>query len=159
MVTILLILFSYLLEVTLKYYFPKTGIFNYIEPMFLVSFLIVYIMLNYKNKNSLYIVITSALIYDFFFGNILFLYTLIFLILYYFIKFISKQLEAYFMIKCLVFVLSFISFFILKYLILLWIGYNYTITFLLNQIIQSAIINILFGLTIYYLLGIKYKKF
>ena len=159
MITILLILFSYLLEVILKYYFPKTGIFNYLEPMFLVSFLIVYIMINYKKKNSLYLIITSTLIYDLFFGNIIFLYTLIFFILYHFIKFISKQLEPYFLIKCLIFILSFILFFILKYLILLWVGYNYTITFLLNQIIHSIIINLLFGLIIYYLLGIKYRKF
>lgn len=158
MVTVLLVLFSYLLEVTIKYYLPNTGIYNYLEPMFLVSFLIVYIIINHKKKKSLSMVIISTLIYDFFFGNILFLYTLIFLILYYFIRFISKHLEQYFLIRTFIFIMSFILFFILKYIILLWIGYNYSIIFLLNQIIHSIIINILFGLTIYYVLGIKLKK-
>jgi len=158
MITFLLIIFSYLLEVTLKYYFPSNSIFNYLEPMFFVSILIIYIILYHKNKKTLTIIIISSLIYDLFFGNILFLYTLIFLILYYFIAFICKHLEKTFLINLLIFILSFILFLVLKYIILLWIGYNYSILFLLDKIICCLILNTLFGLFIYYILGIKLKK-
>lgn len=158
MILVLIIFLSYLLEIALKYYVPANSLFLYLDPMFFVVSLIVYMILYYKKKKTLYFILGCCLTYDFFFGNILFLYTLIFLILYYITCFTCKRIHNFLLTDFLIFIINIILFLILKYIILLWIGYNYPLTFLLNQIIHSITINLLYGLILYYFLGIKIKK-
>jgi len=159
MIPFFIIMLSYLLEVTLKYYLPfLTDFYMYLQPMFFVSFLIIYIIIYNKNKDSFYFVIGNCLIYDLFFGNVLFLYTLIFLILYHIIIFILKRISNYMFVDIIMFILGLVLFLILKYIILLWTGYHFSIIFLLDQVVQSIIINIIYGLILYYFLGIKLRK-
>lgn len=159
MIPIIIVILSYILEINIKYYLSFfNNYFVYLEPMFLISFLIIYIIFYHQKKNSFYFVIISSIIYDFFFGNIPFSYTLIFLILYYIISLINKKIHQYFLIDMLIFVSSLILFLILKYFVLLCIGYKYSIIFLLNQIFNSIIINLIYGIIIYSFLGIKLRK-
>jgi len=159
MIIVIFLFLSYLIEVSLKYYLPfLTKFYTYLEPMFFVSFLIIYIIFYYKQSKSLYFVLGSSFIYDFLFGNILFLYTFIFLILYYIISFICRKIHRYLFIDVIIFIGSLILFLFLKYLILLWVGYNYSIIFLLDQILYSIIINLVYGIIIYLFLGIKLRK-
>lgn len=153
------LLLSYLLEVTIKYYLPTlNNLYIYLEPMFFVSFLIIYIIIYHKQKKSLYFIIFSTIIYDFFFGNVLFLYSLIFLILYYFINFICSRFQNNLLTNIIIFIICLILFLLLKYITLLWIGYNYSLIFLLTQIQKTLIINLIYGLIIYCFLGIKLRK-
>lgn len=159
MLIIIIAFISYILEMILKYYLPNfTEFYTHINPMFFVSFLIIYIICFYKNKKSFYFLITSSLIYDFFFGSISFLYTLIFILIYYFIHYVSNKFHHYLLIDIIIFIVSLIMFIILKYLILSLIGYNYSVSFLLNEILKIIIINTVYGAIIYYFLGIKLRK-
>ena len=160
MVFFIIMLLSYLLEVTLKYYLPLfSDVYQYLEPMFFVSFIIIYTILFYNKRESLYFVLGSSFIYDLFFGNILFLYTLIFSIIYFCIYFICSRIHRYLWMDIMIFTGYLILFIILKYLILLLIGYyDYSFIFLINKISSSLILNLLYSIIIYYLFGIKRKK-
>lgn len=154
---ILILLLSYLLEITLKYYLPLLINFS-LEPMFFISSLIIYILFYPKEKKIFYFMITSTLIYDLFFGNILFLYTLIFIIIYNMVLFIYKRFQNNLLTNMILFIMCLIVFFSLKYLILLLIGYVPAFKPIIIKMINSLIMNLVYGLTLYYFLGIKSKK-
>ena len=160
MISVITMLLSYLLEVTLKYYMPLfINHYQYLEPMFFVSFLIIYTILCNNKKNTLYFVLGSSFIYDLFFGNILFLYTLIFSVLYFCISFTCSRIRRYLWIDIILFIIYLIMFLVLKYLFLLWIGYfDYSFIFLLHKVYSCFTLNLIYGIIIYYLFGIKRKK-
>ena len=71
---------------------------------------------------------------------------------------ISKINKWLMIVDIIMFILGLVLFLILKYIILLWTGYHFSIIFLLDQVVQSIIINIIYGLILYYFLGIKLRK-
>ena len=97
MLLVIYLIISYILQEVLKFYF-----FINLEPMFLVSFLIIYLIFYHKNDKSFYFILISSIIYDLFLGNVLFLYTLIFIILYYVIYFLCSKFNKYFLIDFLI---------------------------------------------------------
>ena len=62
MISAIIILLSYLLEITLNHYLPST--YNYLYSMFFITSLITYIIINYKKEKTLYFIIGCCLIYD-----------------------------------------------------------------------------------------------
>ncbi len=150
-------IFSYLLDLLLNYYLP-IFINIRITPMFFVTFLIVYLIINYKDKKTYYYLLTSSIIYDLFFGNIFLLYTFIFIILYYVITLILHTINNCHLTHIIIYMFSLLLFIFLKYLFSLLMGYSYSNHFLLTQISSALLINLIYAIIIYLLLGIKKKK-
>lgn len=150
-------IFSYLLDLLLNYYLP-IFINIRITPMFFVTFLIVYLIINYKDKKTYYYLLTSSIIYDLFFGNIFLLYTFIFIILYYVITLILHTINNCYLTHITIYMFSLLLFIFLKYLLSLLMGYSYSNHFLLTQISSALLINLIYAIIIYLLLGIKKKK-
>lgn len=157
---ILLLLITFLLDLILEYYLPFLPTFCiYFEPLLFVSSMIIYLITFYDKKKCIYIVLGSSICYDLFFGTIPFLYLFLFFILSLEISFIRNKINSYFFTDLFLFTISLISFFILKYLILIGVNYStYSISFLINQIYHHLSLNILYGIILYYFLGIKKKK-
>lgn len=121
--------------------------------------MIIYLITSCDKKKCVYTVLGSSICYDLFFGTIPFLYFYIFFLLYLEISFIRKKINSYFITDILLFSINLISFLILKYLILIGVNYStYSIFYLLNQILHHLSLNILYGMILYYFLGIKRKK-
>ena len=149
---IFIIALSLLIESLISYYFT-------IQPMLFISTLIIYLIRNNAKKKTIYIVLGSSLIYDLFFGNIYFLYLTIFIIIYILVTFVKIKFNNNTIIDIILFIISLILFKVLKFFILSWIEYNiYSISFLLKDITSNLTINIIYGIILYYILGIKLKK-
>lgn len=157
---ILISFLSCIIDNTISYYLPLLpNVFQYLKPMFFVSGILIYMIVFSNNKKTLYIVLITGLIYDLLFGSIYFLYLILFSILYIFITVIKKIISTNTFIDLILFIVGLILFITLKFLILIWVNYyDYSLLLLLDEILSSLIINILYSIIVYYFLGIKFKK-
>lgn len=159
---ILISLIALILENSLNYYLVllpsnNINIFLYLKPIFFVSTILIYMITSYKKKNALYYILGISIIYDLMFESIYFLHLTIFFILYLIILFFKSRFYNTKIGDIFIFILLLVMFIIFKYLILLWTTNDYSIMFLVDEISKSLITNIIYGLIIYYILGIKKK--
>jgi len=149
---IVIIILSLLLDSLINYYFN-------IKTLLFISTLIIYLIRNLNKKKTIYLILGSSLIYDLLFSNIYFLYLTIFILIYLIITFIKNRLNKNIITDIFIFMINIILFNILKFTILSLICHNsYSLSFLIDIILESLIINIIYGLIIYYILGIKLRK-
>lgn len=149
-----LFIFSLIFDFLLMYFIPLLNhLFIYFSPLLFVSTSIVYLMHNLEKKGIKYRFLGLSILYDLAFGNIYFLYLLIFFILYIEVLCFSKVIRNYYIL----FIITIISFIFLKYLILLF-SFNYSISFLYTVILHNLTLNIVYGMVLCYLLGIKKKR-
>lgn len=157
---IVLIILSWILDTFLHYHLPfLPSYFLYFQPLLLVTTLLTYLILENKNRQKLKTMAIIIIIYDFLFSKIYFLSFIIFFILYKIISYLKKRWNNSFFSFLILLILSINSFIIFKYLLLTVLNViNYSFSFLINEVIKSLILNILYGIILYYFIGIKKRK-
>lgn len=156
----IVILLSFIIDLYLNYYLPfLPNIFFYLKPLFFVTTIIVYTMLEYQNKKKIKLLFGMIVIYDILFSKIYMMYSIIFIILYQIISSLNQKWNHSFFSFIAIFILSLISFISMKYIILVGSGFiNQPLSFLINQIIQLFLLNVLYSIILYYFLGIKKRN-
>ena len=149
---IFIFIISLLFDFLLSYFIPLLNPVFIYSPLLFASTVIVFLIYNLNNKKTKYYFYIS-IIYDFFFSNIHFVYILIFFVVYIEILYIGKSIKN----KTLSFLIGILSFIFLKSLIILFL-YNYPISFLYTSILHNLTVNIIYGMVLCYLLGIKKKR-
>lgn len=159
MIIFIILLISIILDNTISYYFiylPQ--VFLYLKTLFFISFILIYMIFFYKKKNTLYFVLVISIIYDLLFESIYLLNGLIFSLVYLIIYFMKSKFYNSKTNDVLIFILSLIMYIVFKYLILILVNNDYSIMLLINEIINSLVLNIIYGLVIYYFFGINSRK-
>lgn len=139
----ILLLISIIFDNFLLFYFTNT----ILKPMLFITIAISLLILNFNNKRNTTILFIYIIIYDIFFSKFYFLNLIIFLILYLILKLINNYFYMN-ITKYIVLVLFLITYIILKISLLNLIGYNYSISFILKEITNNLILNIITGISI-----------
>lgn len=151
---IILFIIALLLDFLLDYYLPLLGHYTvYLGSLLFISTAIIYLLCNIHKKNTKYYFLFIGIIYDILSSDIYFLHLLIFYIMYIELYYLNKRLKN----KYFLFIIGIISYILCKYLILILVFKNYTVSFLINEIINNFILNVIYGVCLYYFLGIKKK--
>lgn len=157
---IIIILLSLIIDLYLNYYLPfLPNVFFYLKPLLFITTMIVFIMLEYQNQKKLKFLFGIVIVYDLLFSKIYFLHPFIFILLYKIISYLNQRWNNSFLSFVAIFTLSLITFISIKYIILIGIGFiNQSLSFLVNQITQFFILNVLYSIILYYFLGIKKRN-
>lgn len=157
---IIVIFLSLIIDLYLNYYLPfLPSFFSYLKPLLFITTIIIFIMLEYQNKKKIKFLFAIIIIYDLLFSKVYLLYPVIFIILYKIISYLNKRWNNTFFSFTTIFMLSLIIFISMQYIILVGIGFiNQSISFLINQILQSIILNVSYSIILYYFLGIKKRN-
>lgn len=157
---IIIIMLSLIMDLCFGYYLPFfSTFFTYFKPLLFITTGIVYLILEHQNKKKMKILLNSIIIYDLLFNKVYFLYLIIFILLYKVISYLNNRWNHSIFTFLVTLVFALIIFLTAQYFILIGINViQKPVSFLLDQIITSLFLNILYSLILYYFLGIKKRK-
>lgn len=149
---ILLLLLAFLLDFYISFYF------SFLNPFLFVITVLTYLILKNKKKD-LSTIFISLIIYDLLFSKTLFLNLFTILFLYEIIKYFKRHLNLTFPIFFLLLSFIFILYLTIEYILLLETKLIYLpFSFLFTQILLSFPLNITYGVILYIILGLNFKK-
>ena len=150
---ILLLLLAFLLDFYISFYF------SFLNPFLFVITVLTLLILKNKKKD-LSTIFISLIIYDLLFSKTLFLNLFTILFLYEIIKYFKRHLNLTFPIFFLLLSFIFILYLTIEYILLLETKLIYLpFSFLFTQILLSFPLNIIYGVILYIILGLKFKKY
>lgn len=150
---ILLLLLAFLLDFYISFYF------SFLNPFLFVITVLTLLILKNKKKD-LSTIFISLIIYDLLFSKTLFLNLFTILLLYEIIKYFKRHLNLTFPIFFLLLSFIFILYLTIEYILLLETKLIYLpFSFLFTQILLSFPLNIIYGVILYIILGLKFKKY
>ena len=150
---ILLLLLAFLLDFYISFYF------SFLNPFLFVITVLTLLILKNKKKD-LSTIFISLIIYDLLFSKTLFLNLFTILLLYEIIKYFKRRLNLTFPIFFLLLSFIFILYLTIEYILLLETKLIYLpFSFLFTQILLSFPLNIIYGVILYIILGLKFKKY
>lgn len=150
---ILLLLLAFLLDFYISFYF------SFLNPFLFVITVLTFLILKNKKKD-LSTIFISLIIYDLLFSKTLFLNLFTILFLYEIIKYFKRHLNLTFPIFFLLLSFIFILYLTIEYILLLETKLIYLpFSFLFTQILLSFPLNITYGVILYIILGLKFKKY
>lgn len=152
---LILILFSLLFDFIIVYYLPFLGTIGlYFRPLLFISTCIIYLIVNNKKSYIKKYFLLFGLMYDLLFGKVYFLCLLIFYILYIIFSYLNNKLSN----NVGLFILCLLMFILIRSFILAIVYSNYSIHLIVDEILYSLLLNVIYGIILCYFLGIKSKK-
>lgn len=148
------VILTLVVDFIITYFLPLfIPISNYFKPLLFVSSSIIYLIINVKNKTKRRIFLLLGLIYDLIVGKLYFLYLLIFYLLYLEITCLYNKLNRF-----LLFILSLVSFILIRSIILVILYDKISLFLIIKEVCDNLLLNVTYGIILFYLLGIKKKK-
>lgn len=148
------IILTLVVDFIITYFLPLfIPISNYFKPLLFVSSSIIYLIINLKNKTKRRNFLLLGLIYDLIVGKLYFLYLLIFYLLYLEITCLYNKVNRF-----LLFILSLVSFILIRSIILVILYNKISLLLIIKEVCDNLLLNVTYGIILFYLLGIKKKK-
>lgn len=152
--------FLILIDYWWSYYAPfLPSFFSYLQPQLFITTVLSLFFLRMKNKQVIKFLFIGICIYDVLFSRIYFFRLVTLFLIYRMIPYFKKYFQPDFISYLFFMIFALVFYFLFQYVILLGIGITRrSFCYAFSIIIHSASFHVIYGIILYYFLGIKKRK-